>query len=45
MTFDRIIILLLLIAVFILTKQVSEWAGALGTIKLLIEQFQPGMNT
>ena len=52
MTFDRFLILILMIAVLLLTiavyfiaKDVAEWSGVLNTIKTIIEQFKPGMNT
>ena len=45
MTFDRILILLLIIAVYLLSKEVSEWSGVLNTINTMIKQFLPGMNT
>ena len=45
MTFDRILILLLIIAVYFLAKEVSEWSGMPNTIQTIIKQFVPGMNT
>ena len=45
MTFDRILILLLMIAVYLLAREVSEWSGVLNTINTLIKQFIPGQNT
>jgi NhaP-type Na+/H+ or K+/H+ antiporter len=45
MTFDRILILLLIIAVYFLAREVSEWSGVLNTIQMIIKQFAPGMNT
>ena len=44
-TFDRIMILLLTIAVYLLAREVSEWSGILNTIQMIIKQFVPGMNT
>ena len=44
-TFDRILILLLIIAVYFLSKEVAEWSGVLNTIKMIIQEFKPGMNT
>jgi uncharacterized membrane protein len=44
MTFDRMLILLLIIAVYLLAQEVAEWSGVLNTIKMIIEQFKPGMN-
>jgi hypothetical protein len=45
MTFDRILILLLIIAVYLLAKEVAEWSGVLNTINTMIKQFLPGMKT
>jgi len=45
MTFDRILILLLIIAVYLLAQEVAEWSGVLNTINTMIKQFLPGMNT
>ena len=44
MTFDRILILLLIIAVYLLSKEVAEWSGTLNTIQTIIKQFVPGMK-
>jgi uncharacterized membrane protein len=43
-TFDRVLILLLIVAVFLLAQQVAQWSGVFNTIKILMEQFQPGHN-
>jgi ABC-type cobalt transport system substrate-binding protein len=52
MTFDRILIVVLMIAVILLTmavyflaRDVAEWSGVLNTIQTIIKQFAPGMNT
>jgi uncharacterized membrane protein len=45
MTFDRILILLLIIAVYLLAQEVAEWSGVLNTINTMIKQFLPGMKT
>ena len=44
MTFDRMLILLLIVAVFVLSQQVAQWSGVFNTIKILIEQLQPGQK-
>jgi ABC-type cobalt transport system substrate-binding protein len=49
MTFDRLLILMLMIAIILLTmavyflaKDVAEWSGALNTIQTILKQFIPG---
>ena len=43
-TFDRVLILLLIVAVFVLSQQVAQWSGVFNTIKILMEQLQPGQK-
>jgi len=45
MTFDRALIVLLMVAVYLLSREVAEWSGTMNAIQMILKQFVPGMNT